>query len=215
MAKDKQGVGIRPSSDFTAMPQPLNLGDRDAVKRIQSMSFTEFQSEYVCPVLTENDYLDIRHVPVIWEKVVEPHSKSHLFFMAYCLAKLDTNLVALAWTIDKAGDACDQDGNEAGLLWLSSRPSYRSTLAVKSQHNRRRFASWNHQVRDWMVSLARSRGLTARQVLIEYSIKVLLDDPLVSLKGWRKTLENEWSEWSSYLTTENRTISRFFSLIHG
>lgn len=210
MTADKSdNISFKPSSDFDGR-QPLNLASSKVLKSIPSLPFDDFCELYSVPPATREGYLDVRHVPELWWHVVSSFSLSHVFLYAYCLAERDDKLADLSKIRVEAYAKCDESGNEAGLLWLAMRPKYSMQLATAGR--RKCIPAWNEQVKDWMIRLASDRGLlTARQVLIEYSIKAVLGSG-ADLTRWRSVLVKESENWEQWLTTEKAKISDFFNV---
>lgn len=211
--KDKQdkSVGFAPA-DFSGEPQPLNLNDKKAVSAIHELSFEDFAAMYSSPPKDTDGYLDMRRLPSAWLEAVSSLPENHLFLYSFCLASADKRIGRLQDVRGGARQQCRATGNEAGLLWLGMRPKYGSCLIVGD--GRRKFPSWNADVRDWFISLAWSVGITGRVMLIVYSSKVVLGSS-TDLGKLRRILSNEVTRWDRWIEEEIEEISQFFTLKQG
>lgn len=204
-----KSVSLKPS-DMMAENQPLNLSDKKAVKAIHTMPFEDFVVAHQQPTLKRDDYLDIKYVPSAWMRTVSKFPLSHLFLYSYCTMSADPMLKQLSDVRVKAEVICERDGNEAGALWLDTRPQYNLVLVASSK--RKHFPGWNEQVVQWTITLSSKLGLNARKMFIVYSSIVMLGSGR-DLGGYRHFLAKEKENWVGWLTGEISSISQFFRLV--
>ena len=204
-----KSVSLKPS-DMTAEAQSLNLGDKKAVKAIHTMTFEDFVVAYQHPSLRKDDYLDVKYVPSTWIRALSKFPSNHLFLYSYCTMSADPMLKQLSDVRLRAEEICERDGNEAGALWLDTRPQYNLVLVASGK--RKHFPGWNEQVVQWMITMSSKLGLNARKVFIVYSSIVMLDSGR-DLGGYRRFLVKEKENWVGWLTGEISSISQFFRLV--
>ena len=201
-------VSIKPS-DMSGEAQPLNLSDSKAVKSIHEMTFEDFVSAYQQPLLKRDDYLDIKYVPSVWIRATAKFPSSHLFLYSYCALSADARLKILRNVRQQAESVCENTGNEAGALWLDTRPRYE--LILSTSNKRKHFPSWNEVVVQWMITIANYYGLNARKLFVVYSSIVMLDSGR-DLGGYRRFLAKEKENWVKWLDDEISSISQFFGV---
>ena len=203
-----KSVSLKPS-DMTAEAQSLNLGDKKAIGAIHTMTFDDFVVAYQQPALKRDDYLDIKYVPSVWIRATAKFPSSHLFLYSYCTLSADTRLKTLRAIRQNAEVVCETTGNEAGVLWLDTRPRYELTLSTSSK--RKHFPGWNEIVVQWMITAANYYGLNARKLFVVYSSMVMLDSGQ-DLGGYRRFLAKEKENWVKWLDDEISSISQFFGV---
>ena len=203
-----KGVSLRPS-DMIGEAQQLNLGDKEAIKAIHVMPFEDFVVAYQQPVLKRDDYLDIKYVPSVWIRATTKFPLSHLFLYSYSTLSADTRLKTLRNIRQKAEAICEDTGNEAGALWLDTRPRYELVLSTSSK--RKHFPGWNEVVVQWMITAANYYGLNARKLFVVYSSIVMLASGR-ELGGYRRFLVRERENWTKWLDSEISSIALFFGV---
>ena len=203
-----KSVSLKPS-DMTAEAQSLNLGDKKAIKAIHTMPFEDFVVAYQQPMLKRDDYLDIKYVPSVWARATDKFPSSHLFLYSYCALSADTRLKTLRSIRQQAEAICENTGNEAGVLWLDTRPRYELILSTSSK--RKHFPGWSEVAVQWMITSANYYGLNARKLFVVYSSIVMLDSGR-DLGGYRRFLSQEKENWVQWLDGEISSISQFFGV---